>query len=279
MNKIAIIGAGAVGGALAGKLVALGYDVTIANSRGPNSLRDVEARTGAKAVDLADTLANAELAIVAIPTGRIPALGDAVKRSLPPGAILVDAGNYYPERDGHIAELDHGTPESAWVSAQLGRPVVKAFNNIVAGGLLSAARPSGAADRVALPVAGDDDQARSAVMRLIDALGFDTLDAGSLATSWRQQPGQPAYCTNPTLNDLSRLLDRADRTKGSINRDKGMKLMAGLPPGFPSHRLVQVARLSAGLDAWKPASWFAALTLAWAILRSKAGTKSPRSSA
>lgn len=279
MHRIAIVGAGAVGGALAARLVALGHDVTISNSRGPNSLRDIEARTGAKALSIAEALRKAELAIVAIPSGRIPSLRDVVQASLPVDAILIDVGNYYPVRDGHIDELDRGAPESAWVSAQLGRPVIKAFNNIVADSLISRARPNGAADRVALPVAGDDDQARSDVMVLVEAFGFDALDSGSLATSWRQQPGQPAYCTNPTLEELSRLLDRANRDKGPINRDKGMKMLSSLPPAFPPHRLVQVARLSAGLDIWKPVSWFAASSLVWAVLRSKTSLRLSRPSA
>lgn len=273
MYKIAILGAGALGGALAGRLVAFGHDVTIANSRGPQSLGDVEERTGAKAVDIAGALANADLVIAAIPSGRIPALGDAVRASLSPGAILVDVGNYYPDRDGHIAELDQGTPESKWVSNQLGRPVVKALNNIMADQLATAARAKESPDRVALPVAADDDQARSVVMALVEELGFDAFDAGSLDASWRQQPGQPVYCSNPTRKELPSLLDRADREKAPVNRDKGLRLISRLPPDFPSGRLVKIARLSVGLDLWRLKNWFAALALAAALIRGKSNAR------
>lgn len=206
---------------------------------------------------------------MAIPSGRIPALGDTVRASLPPGAILIDVGNYYPDRDGHIAELDQSTPESEWVSNQLGRPVVKALNNIMADQLATAARAKESPNRVALPVASDDDRARSVVVALVEELGFDAFDAGSLDASWRQQPGQPAYCSNPTRKELPSLLDRADREKARVSRDKGLKLMSRLPPNFPSDRLVKIARLSAGLDLWTPANWFAALALAAALISGK----------
>jgi 8-hydroxy-5-deazaflavin:NADPH oxidoreductase len=267
MHHIGIVGAGHVGSSLAKKLVALGHKVSIANSRGPESLRQVERQTGAKAANVDAAVANADIVIVAIPAGLIPRLRDVLERSLRRDAIVIDTGNYYPHRDGRLGELDAGVLESIWVSHHLGRPVVKAFNNIIADRLAFDGKPRGAPDRIALPVAGGDSREKSVVMALVEELGFDAFDAGALDESWRQQPGQPAYCTNPTRQELPLLLARADSEKARINRDKGQKLMGKLPPDFPSRQLVRVARLSAGLDTWKPASWLAMLHLGMAVLR------------
>lgn len=107
---------------------------------------------------------------------------------------MVDAGNYYPGRDGQIAEIDGGTASSRWVAGHLpGATVVKAFNTMQAGHLLELGRPAGDEGRIALPVAGDDAEAKRRVLELVDALGFDAVDAGPLDESWRQEPGAPAY--------------------------------------------------------------------------------------
>ena len=125
-------------------------------------------------------------------------------------AVVVDTGNYYPSRDGRIAELEDGVPESAWVARVLGVPVVKAFNNIFATSLATRGVPAGTPGRVALSVAGDDPRAKAVVLGLVDALGFDGLDAGSLADSWRQQPGTPAYCHDLDADGLRTALAQAD---------------------------------------------------------------------
>ena len=109
-------------------------------------------------------------------------------------AVVIDTGNYYPSRDGRIEEIEAGLPDSQWVARVLGRPVIKAFNNIVAPSLAARGVPAGTPGRVCLSVAGDDPRSKKLVLGLIDALGFDGLDAGALADSWRQQPGTPAYC-------------------------------------------------------------------------------------
>ena len=114
--------------------------------------------------------------------------------------MIIDASNYYPQqRDGRIAGIEDGLTESGWVEHQLGRPVIKAFNTILAKHLLDGGKPAGAAGRIALAVAGDDPIAKAAAMRLIDQIGFDTVDAGPIGESWRQQPGSPGY-----LKDLRR---------------------------------------------------------------------------
>ncbi|KFL91872.1 putative polyketide synthase [Acetobacter malorum] len=193
--KIGIIGAGHIGGTLARRLVAVGHDVKIANSRGPQTLVDLSRESGAKAVTVADAVKDVGLIVVTIPEKNIPVLGRSVFEHVPADVVIVDTGNYYPrERDGRIAAIEEGTPESVWMSGQIGRPVIKVFNNIYAQHLLENGKPHGAAGRIALPVAGDDPAAKKEVMALVDQLGFDPVDAGSLAESWRQQPGTPVYC-------------------------------------------------------------------------------------
>jgi predicted dinucleotide-binding enzyme len=127
---------------------------------------------------------------------------------------VVDTGNYHPElRDGRIDAIDQGMLDSQWVARQLGRPVIKAFNNIFATSLLKKGVPRGTTGRIALSVAGDSLDAKAAVLRLVDDLGFDPVDGGDLDNSWRQQPGTPAYCRDLEAAALRRALAEADRSR------------------------------------------------------------------
>ena len=205
---IGIIGAGQIGGTLARQLTALGHQVSIANSRGPASLAALAAETGASAATVEQTAGARDVVIIAIPENAVPQLPrDLLAAS---SAVVVDTGNYYPSRDGHIAEVDGGLPESAWVSRVIGRPVVKAFNNITAPSLATRNVPAGTPGRISLSVAGDDRHAKEVVLGLIDAIGFDGIDAGALADSWRQQPGTPAYCRDLDAAQLKAALAEAD---------------------------------------------------------------------
>jgi len=155
--KIGIIGAGNIGATLTRRLTAAGHDVAVANSRGPETLAELAAETGATAVAAADAARGAEVVIVTIPEKHVPDLPDGVLDGAAEGAAVVDTGNYYPQqRDGKIESIELGMTESAWVAEQLGRPVIKAFNNIYSGHLLDLGQPAGSPDRIALPVAGDD---------------------------------------------------------------------------------------------------------------------------
>jgi predicted dinucleotide-binding enzyme len=207
--KIGIIGAGNIGGTLTRRLAALGHEVSVANSRGPETLRELATETGATAVSVTDAAHDKDVVVVTIPEKNIPDLTD----DLFAGAgdvVVVDTGNYYPQqRDGRIDALEDGMVESRWVQQQLGRPVIKAFNNIYADHLRDNGRPAGTPGRVALPVAGDDDAAKAVVMQLIDELGFDAVDAGSLDQSWRQQPGTPVYTTDLDADGVRRALSQA----------------------------------------------------------------------
>lgn len=192
--RIGIIGAGNIGGNLTRRLTALGHTVVVANSRGPETLSELAASTGATAVPASEAANGADLVVVTIPQKAVPNLPAGILDGRRPGAPVIDTGNYYPQqRDGRIAEIEDGLTESEWVSKQLGVPVIKAFNGIYADNINVKARPAGAPDRLALPVAGDDAEAKAKVMALIDEIGFDPVDAGPLAESWRQQPGTPVY--------------------------------------------------------------------------------------
>ncbi len=172
-----------------------------------------------------------------------------------------------PIPDGRIDAIEAGMTESEWTSSVLGYRVIKAFNNIMTYSLVHGGLPKGSKNRITLSLAGDDIKAKQLVIALLDNMGFDGLDVGPLAESWRQQPGMPAYCVDLTLKQMALLLKRADRIKAVGNRDKAMKIMAKLPPGFPPWELVRAARLLAGIDALKPRSWVAMLRLGLAILR------------
>jgi len=210
--RIGIIGAGHIGGTLTRRLTALGHDVSVANSRGPHTLTDLAAETGAGAVTSREAARDKDLVVVTIPEGRVPELPADLFSDAPADKVVVDTGNYYPQRDGRIPEIEAGMPESRWVERHLGRPVVKAFNNIRAQHIMELGRPAGDPDRIALPVAGDAPKAKAVVMRLIDELGFDAVDAGTLDESWRQQPGTPVYATDLNEEGVRRALAEAKPT-------------------------------------------------------------------
>jgi predicted dinucleotide-binding enzyme len=212
--KIGIIGAGHIGGSLARRFRALGHDVSVANSRGPNTLTALAKETGAKAVTVKEAARGKDLVIVTIPEKNIPALPKDLFAGVGDATVVVDTGNYYPQqRDGRIEAIEKGTTESRWVAQQLGRPVVKAFNNIYAKHLLERGQPKGTAGRIALPVAGDDAKAKTIVLRLVDEIGFDSVDAGTLDDSWRQQPGTPVYGTDLDADGLRRALSEARKER------------------------------------------------------------------
>jgi len=208
--KIGIIGSGHIGGALAQRFGAAGHDVSIANSRGPASLAELSAETGARAVTAQEAARGNDLVVVTIPLHRIPDLPAGLFADAPAELIVIDTSNYYPrERDGRIDGIEAGLTESGWVEQHLGHPVIKAFNTILAEHLLEKGRPAGAPDRIALAVAGDDPNAKATVMDLIDGIGFDTVDAGTIADSWRQQPGSPGYLKDYDVAGVERALAEA----------------------------------------------------------------------
>jgi 8-hydroxy-5-deazaflavin:NADPH oxidoreductase len=219
--KIGIIGAGQIGGTLARRLAALGHDVSIANSRGPETLAALAGETGAKPVTVEQAARAGAVVIIAIPVKNVPLLPNHLFDSVPADVVIVDTGNYYPKRDGRIGAIENGATESGWVSEQLGRPVVKVFNTIYASHLLERGKPKGAAGRIALPVAGDDRRAKDVIIGLLDELGFDGVDAGGLDDSWRQQPGTPVYGTDLDAAGARRALAEAKPARGEALRAGG----------------------------------------------------------
>jgi 8-hydroxy-5-deazaflavin:NADPH oxidoreductase len=212
--KIGIIGAGNIGGTLTRRLSALGHEVFVANSRGPETLGDLAKETGATPVTVEEAAQTGELVIVTIPLRNVASLPAGLFAKTPKDVVVVDTGNYYPQqRDGRIDAIENGMTESRWVEQQLGRPVIKAFNNIYAEHLYKLGRPPGNSGRIALPVAGDNERAKAVVLRLVDELGFDGVDAGGLDDSWRQQPGTPVYATDLDANGVRHAVAKASKER------------------------------------------------------------------
>jgi predicted dinucleotide-binding enzyme len=193
MTTVGIIGSGMIGGTVARLSVAAGHQVVVSNSRGPETLEELVAELGplARAATAEQAAEAGDLVVVSVP---VKAFGDIPVKPLA-GKPVLDTGNYYPQRDGHIAELDTGALTSSGLLQRYlpESHVVKVFNNIVFRHLRRLARPHGAADRSALPIAGDSEQAKATVTAFLDSIGYDAVYAGPLAESWRQEPGTPVY--------------------------------------------------------------------------------------
>jgi predicted dinucleotide-binding enzyme len=209
--KIGIIGAGNIGQVLATRLVERGHEVSIGNSRGPQTLGDVARETGATPAELREVVQGAAVVVVTIPEKKVLNLPSSLFGDMPEKTVIVDTGNYYPrQRDGRIEEIEAGMPESAWVSQRIGRPVIKAFNNIYADHLRRLGKPAGTPGRIALPVSGDQPDAKAVVMQLVDEMGFDAVDNGAIGESWRQQPATPVYTKDLDAVALRAALQQAE---------------------------------------------------------------------
>jgi 8-hydroxy-5-deazaflavin:NADPH oxidoreductase len=207
--KIGIIGSGQIGGCLAAKFSKLGHTVSIANSRGPASLKQPAAEIGVEAATVEEAMKNKKVIIVSIPKKNVPALPKNLFEQLPEDVVVIDTGNYYPNlRDGVIPALVQTGIDSQWVQDQLGFPVVKVFNSILATSLKDLGRPKGEKHRIALAVSGDNTKAKEVVFKLVDELGFDSFDIGTIAQSWKQQPGTPIYCRDIDLDELKNRVDK-----------------------------------------------------------------------
>jgi 8-hydroxy-5-deazaflavin:NADPH oxidoreductase len=220
-RNIGVIGTGDIGGVIVKKLRDAGYPVKMANSKGPDSLRELAAKTGAIPVSVEKVVQDVDILFIALPQKAFPVLPKGLLNKTKKETVVIDVGNYYPWRDGRIEEIESGLTDSAWVEKQIGRPVVKVLNSIVYKALAGAGRPTGSRDRVGLPISGDNPKAKEIVAQLLDRIGFDSVDAGTIAESWRQQPGSPCYCINPTKRELQQLLKNVDRSLLPTNREKG----------------------------------------------------------
>lgn len=216
--EIGIIGVGHIGKTLALKLAAAGHNVVVANSSGPENIDKAVLATGAKAVTAKEAVHNKEVIILSVPLNRIPDIAP-VLASVPEEVTVIDTSNYYPARDLKIDRIEAGSAESIWVTEQLGRTIAKAWNAIGSQSLESNGKPSGTLDRIAIPFAADRDKDRIITKQLIEDTGFDAFYTGSLADSWRQQPGAPVYCTDLTLNEIQSLIDKAEKERLPARRD------------------------------------------------------------
>ena len=211
MATLGLIGAGNIGSQVARLAVAHGYDVVISNSRGPESLAELVAELGprARAATALDAAKAGDIVVVTIPLKHCRIVPVAPLA----GKIVIDTNNYYPQRDGHIAELDNeSTTTSELLQAHLpASKVVKAFNHIYAAQLTTDGRPAGTKNRRALVIAGDDAAAKATVARLLDEFGFDAVDAGPLKEGWRIQRDTPGYGPQRTAEELRRDLAAARR--------------------------------------------------------------------
>jgi 8-hydroxy-5-deazaflavin:NADPH oxidoreductase len=193
MTTIGLVGSGHIGSTVARLAVDAGHDVVLSNSRGPETLTDLVEQLGprARAATATEAATAGDIVVVTIP---LKAYRDVPVAPLS-GKVVIDTNNYYPQRDGHIAELDdHSTTSSELLQAHLPESrVVKAFNNIHFGHLGSLSRPAGHAERSALAIAGNDETAKQTVTAFLDSIGYDAYDVGPLAEGWRYQPDTPAY--------------------------------------------------------------------------------------
>jgi len=206
--KIGIIGSGEMGSLLAAKFIKLGHSVSIANSRGAASLKQLAGEIGAEPASVDQVMKNKEVIIVSIPEKNVQALPKDLFKQLPKDVVVIDTGNYYPTlRDGEISALQQNGIDSLWVQEQLGFPVVKTFNSILATSIKDLGRPKGEKDRIALAVSGDNEKAKKVVFKLVDELGFDPFDIGTIAQSWKQQPGSPIYCRDISLDEIKKRAD------------------------------------------------------------------------
>lgn len=222
--KIGVLGTGNIGKTLVKRLSEAGHDVKVANSRGPETIDKELLATGARAVTTEEAFVNVGAVILSIPLNRIPGISPLVAR-LPAETVIIDTSNYYPFRDEKIDAVENGQVESLWVAEQLGRPIAKAWNAIGSASLAKKAKPAGAPDRIAIPVAADRGHDLEVAMSLVNDTGLDAFNAGTLADSWRQQPGAPVYCTDLLLDEVGAALNAAERDRLPKRRDLGVAVI------------------------------------------------------
>lgn len=244
--KIGILGVGNIGKIIALRASAAGHDVKVANSGDPGTVAAEVLATGARAAWTKDAVQDVDVLIMSIPFFTMPALKELIS-SLPAETVVIDTSNYYPGRAGYykgrdpvVQEPDKEISETEWMQEQLGRPVAKAWNNILSETLDKLSRPEGHADRLAIAVAADRPRDLEVAKELVELTGFDAHPTGPIRDSWRQQPGAPAYCTDMKASELPAALAATQRSRLPARRDLAMAIIeerlkdggAALPPGF-----------------------------------------------
>jgi len=224
--KFGIIGAGPIGASISKKLINNGHDVKIADARDIEHLKGKD--IAGTPVNVKEVITNIDVLLLSLPLHVMPSIRHIVDQ-VGDEVIIADTSNYYPFRDNEIEEIENGMVESVWVSKQLGRPIIKAFSNQLAYTLENKGTPEGTTGRIAMAIAGDNPAQKQLIIDVVNELGFDAVDGGSLSDSWREQPGTPAYCTELTKEELLEALKKADKEKAPVLRDKVMeKFSAGM---------------------------------------------------
>lgn len=226
--KISIIGAGNMGLILAKKFVEAGHQVRVSNSRGPETIKEDAQSIGFKPVVVNNIVENADVIVIAIPVKNVPLLPTNLFQKARHSVVIIDVGNYYPIRDGVIKEIHDGMVESAWVSNIIHRPVVKVFNTISPRSIQELANKE-KSKRITLPVSGDSAKDKEVVKGLLDDVGFDFFDVGTLADSWKQQPGAPIYATNLKYEEIKNWVNRSIKSSLPERRENFLTLITGLP--------------------------------------------------
>jgi predicted dinucleotide-binding enzyme len=216
--KIGIVGTGAIGSLLAKKLAKAGHSVKVTNTRTMSELEKIATALGATAATIAGVVKDVDAIIFSMPFNAYKDLPKDLLKEVSQNVVVMDTSNYYPFRDGDITELEEVT-ESEYISDILNRPLIKVFNNILEGTLKHKGTAAGAEGRIAISIAGDNEEHKKLVAQIVDITGFDTVDGGSLAESWRQQPGTPAYCTELNKEELKQALANAEKGKAPAIRD------------------------------------------------------------
>lgn len=241
--KIGIIGAGAIGYNLAKKL-APNHEVRLAASKMSDELISKAEAIGATAVDRKEAVKDADMVILSIPFKAITELPGDLFEGAAEDLIIVDTSNYYPLRDSNISEIDNGEVESLWAAKQLGRPIIKAFNNVMEYTLVHHGKAANSPDRIALSIAGDSEQAKKVVGGIVNETGFDVVDGGNLAESWRQQPGTPAYCTELNSDELTNALKIANKETAAKHRDEVMHRLVNADAPLTHDQILVLNRLA-----------------------------------
>ena len=216
--KIGIVGTGSIGSLLAEKLSGAGHQIKVTNTREMPELEKIAAGLGATAATIQDVVKDVDAIIFSMPFNAYKDLPKDLLAAVPREVVVMDTSNYYPFRDGEIPELEQ-ISESEYISGIMNRPLVKVFNNMLEGTLKHKGKIAGAEGRVAISIAGDNQEHKNVVAQLVDLTGFDAVDGGSLAESWRQQPGTPAYCTELNEAELKQALANAEKGKAAAVRD------------------------------------------------------------
>lgn len=226
--NIGIIGAGQIGGTLIRHYTKARHRVKITNASGGEKLRNIANETGASPVEISNAISDVDVIVISIPYYAVRNLPKGLFDNVNHDTTIIDTCNYYPIVSGVIQEVVEGMNESVWVSRQIGRPVVKAYNSIFYHSLVQSGLPEGHPLRIALPVAGDEKKSKQIVGSLINESGFDYYDNGTLEDSWRQQPGSPVYCTDLTRDQLKKSISKSRKEILPDRRELGLKYIIEL---------------------------------------------------